>query len=548
MPDRLDLFGWDTVFATNFTKLNEAIVAQKSTPESFYHLDPDIDATIEGTWGDWQISPGGDGEYLHITCPVTKGMGSGIGDVDLSGGWVRIQVSLNRIPDPDYPYSDPTGIGGMPNKLVVATKSDDDDPPVVIMDTSYKPKGMWGYVLEGMFRDWFVDHLAMFNQVFSVTMLDVKAAKGDYQWLKPAELSYACADAADHNLDTSVFASLCLVTKRDKLPAHQVDARMLESLVDGTDSVFAISAEQFVQHLLVAGATYTIHGSQPGDFTIGNDNLWIQNNKDLVWGNFELDSGKQVSPVIRKGNFQLGLVDQYVSVRITDATFAWPDWKLPGDITVHMNYDQQFELGLRKTSSGHVFVPVDGPPKMNMNSTVVCSKAVLTTELVIGLASGIVLSIVGGVLGGAIGDFASAGAKSATEGVVTVTEETIQRASQQAGREAVEEAEQTAVREAAEDLANVGKPNYLQRFGSAIARNKWKIGGGVLGGILSVPTGMVSQFMQLIAEGDLEKIPPFEGFAANCSGATTFPDVGSSWAPVAAGLQGPLLIQGKFGD
>lgn len=548
MGHLVDLFGWDTVFAISYEQANVAIQAANTTPTAFKETD-DNGICIDGTWSNWQITTGGDGQNLQMHCPVVSGQISepSLGSADLSEGWVQIQVKLNWIPDPSSSFTDPTGKGGTPHKLVARTCGTENDPAVIVVNSDFpKVSGTWKYAVDGLFHAWFNGHLAEFDQVFSVLLLNVQADKGDYQWLKPSATSYACADSSDGSPAHSVFGVLCMT---DNTPigtlAHQIDARLLADLPADANSVFAISGERTLDNIFRPGAVACIQGSRPEDFQITNDNLWVVNKRDVTWGNFELQDGQKVQPRIGAGNFQMGLQDQSCVLKITDATFDWPGWQGPGSMTVHMSLQQNFEFELKQATQGWVFVPKQGSGTKSVTATVTTTEAVDIFEICTGIAASIIGAVLGAVIGSAISAASTVATESATEAVINVTEDAIIEAEGQATEESLLAAEEESSEVASEAITNADNPGYWQRFACSIAANKWKIVGSILGTVLGAQVGLIAKYVQLIAKGDLTQIPPFDQFAGNCVGATQWPYT-KDWQLRSAGLSGPLLIAGKL--
>ncbi|GGK72713.1 TULIP family P47-like protein [Mangrovihabitans endophyticus] len=549
-PPMLTLFGWDTVFAVNYTKLNEAIVKSKTTPPDFAQTETGLE--LSGDWSDWQLSTGGDGHNVQMRCPILTGTATdGTENIDLSGGWVEILVQLDLIPDPSYVYEDPTGTGGTPVKMPVRTAGTPARPAVSLISTSFDTlTGLWKYVVPGLFLDWFNAHIEEFNHVFAVTVINTLADVGDYQWLKPTDVSYACADAIDDSPDHSVFGSLCLTEGRTTSDnpnlSQSIDSRLLADMPATANSAFAIAPERVTSKLLLPGAIHCIQGSDASDFEIINDNLWVANKNDVIWGNFELDNGDRVQPRIAKNKFQIGLKGEFVRVEVTDATFDWPGWHGPGHITVHMNYVQEFAFELQEAPQGYIFVPKEGVGTKTVTASVISDKDVLIFEIVLGVAVGIALACIGSALGARLGSAAQKGVTSATEGAVQVSEAAIEEVVGEAGSQAVRAAEREAASAAAESIAHAANPSYYQKFTTALLANKWKIFGGMIGSILATPVGLIGEITKAVADGDVEKIPAFDKFAAQCIGSTTFPNVGDTWKPSTAGLQGPLVIRGEL--
>lgn len=551
MANAIDTFGWDTVFGIHYDHLNTAFKKNNAKLPDFKNwVDPTSQVGINGSWNYFQVSNGGSGQDLQMMCNLTGG-NSSIGG-DFKDAWLKIQVNLAMVPNPDYPAKDKTGTGGTVHTMSVNAAGTATNPAVSIISSDFpnvKP-GLLKSALPEIFQNYFIANIAQFNQIFAAVDINVIADKGDYQWLKPTYTTYACADTVGGGLNQGVFAVL---SKTDNgLPtglSQQVDNRILQSLPDGANSALALSPQKILQHIFMQGVVYTIQGSKLEDFEINNDSLWITNKNDVVWGNFTLDNGKIITPTIKAGNFQVGLVDQTVQLQIIDAAAKWPDWKGPGEIDIHMNITQHFEFSLKqKPSGGYVFVPkpdTEGTSVKAITTNVTVSEGVTIFEICIGIAVSIIGAVVGGAIGGLFDAGSSVVAKTTEEAVITITEDSINEISEQAGKEAVENAEKEAVEGAVEGLENAENPSFATKFKNAITANKWKLFGGAMGGILTAPVGMISEFMTLVADGDLDKIPSFDDFAASSIGATTFPN-GTGWDLKSAGLNGPLVITGDL--
>lgn len=551
MADSIDTFGWDTVFGIHYDHLNTEFQKSNSKlPDFTKWLDNDSGVDITGTWSFFQVTTGGSGQDLQMMCNLTSGTTSSGGD--FTDAWLKIQVNLAAIPNPTYPAKDPTGTGGAVHTLNVVATGTETNPAVSIISSDFPKftKGLVKAALPRIFQNYFIANIANFNQVFAAVVLNAAADKDDYKWLKPTYTTYACADTVGGQLNEGVFAVLCKTDNDDpKGLSQQVDNRILQSLPAGANSALALSAQKVLQHIFMPGAVLTIQGSKLEDFEIDNDNLWITNKHDVVWGNFTLDSGKIITPTIAAKKFQLGLVGQTVQLQIIDAVAQWPDWEGPGEIDLHMNLTQHFEFQLKqKTNGEYVFVPkpdTEGTSVKAITTDVTVSKCVTIFEVCLGIA----VSIIGAILGGAIGGLFDAGAavaaKSSEEAVITITEDAINDVAEEAGDEAVQAAEKEAADSASEALEAADDPGFATRFKNAITANKWKLFGGAMGGILTAPVGMISEFMTLVADGDLEKIPSFNDFAGVCTGATSFPGA-TGWDLKSAGLNGPLVITGDL--
>jgi hypothetical protein len=401
-----------------------------------------------------------------------------------------------------------------------------------------------------IFQKYFIENIAQFNHVFAAVDLNVIAAKGDYQWLKPSYSTYACADQAGSQTDQGVFAVLSKTDKDDPQGlSQQVDHRIFQSMPAGANSALAISAEKVLKHVFMQGAVNTIPGSKAEDFEINNDNLWIVNKNDVTWGNFTLENGQILTPVIKAHNFQLGLVGQTLQLQIINATAKWLGWKGPGEIALHMNITQNFDFQLKQKGNGeYVLVPKsekDGPSVKEITSTVTVSEGVTIFEVCVGIG----LSFIGSILGGGLDELfnktESIVVQTLLEGTIKLTEEAIRQLIEHMGEEAVEEAEIAAAESAANAMINGSHTEFTTEFNHAIAANKWKIFGGAMQGLLAVPSELIPDLVKLVAEGEVEKVPSFNNFADNSSGAATFPG-STGWDLKGAGLNGPFTITGNL--
>src|SRR5207253_2070034 len=124
-------FGWDTAYIASFPIVNKAIMAQKSFPTAFNYTDV-TGITISGNWLSWQLSPGGAGQDVQMTCVVQSGTATGLGPTgDLTNSSMVIQVNLKAVAAAQ-PVNDPTAKPGTGNSqsLVVDTSGKGADPAV----------------------------------------------------------------------------------------------------------------------------------------------------------------------------------------------------------------------------------------------------------------------------------------------------------------------------------------------------------------------------------------------------------------------------------
>ena len=556
MTTQIDLLGWDTVFGISYKNVNEAIVNKASTPKTFNFSNSGI--TIDGTWQPWQLAVGGNGQNLQLNCPINTGtVKTKEQTQDLAGSTLTIQVKLSQIPDPNYKNDSSPGTGGTPNKFVLNTQGTIVDPSVSIISSSFpKVDGIVKAALPQIFQEYFINNIAEFNHVFAVVDLNIIADKSDYQWLMPTSTSYACAPAADGSLDKSVFGVLCTTDNASSgLLQQGIDARFLQNLPDGSNSRFAISPYNVLKHILLQGAVLNVKNSTADDFRIQNDKNWLANNKDLTWGNFEVEDGKIISPLIKEGNFQLGVENNFVVIKIVDANCNWTGWHGPGDITLHMNMTQYIELGLKTTKNGWILVPKPFAEKVgdktithgstSISTTVTTSEGVQIFEICTGIAAAIAASVLGAVLGAAFDAAGSVAVKSTTQGVIEMELNEMTPLLSKASKESLLELEEESFVSASNTIANAGNKTYAQAFKAALSAQKYQLFGGILGSLLGAQIGLIATYIKLAADDDFDSIPTFDKFAAACIGSTAFPG-STGWDLKDANLNGPLLLTGNL--
>ncbi|MEC0227422.1 TULIP family P47-like protein [Paenibacillus alba] len=94
--------GWDMVHLTRISELNKRIQENRTSPAhfkcSFDDDDTALSATINGSFGTWQIERGGYGSFVNMTIPIAQGEiiinGKSIAIDSLS---VRAQVDLEKL-------------------------------------------------------------------------------------------------------------------------------------------------------------------------------------------------------------------------------------------------------------------------------------------------------------------------------------------------------------------------------------------------------------------------------------------------------------------
>jgi hypothetical protein len=103
-----DTYGWDTVFALNFTHANSAIVANwpnvnAGAKNVSQVASDDSSFNINGVLGPWQLTMGGDGKNVRMLCPFVSGTykaPSNSYDLGAKNVQVVIEIGMEWVPDP----------------------------------------------------------------------------------------------------------------------------------------------------------------------------------------------------------------------------------------------------------------------------------------------------------------------------------------------------------------------------------------------------------------------------------------------------------------
>ena len=95
--------GWDVVFACSGSYINKQLAAKpQDYIQSFEYEDTAI--KVSGTFGAWELVPGGSGTLLQFNTPITKGyvtIKSNNETISLAGTIPLVQLQLALIKGPN---------------------------------------------------------------------------------------------------------------------------------------------------------------------------------------------------------------------------------------------------------------------------------------------------------------------------------------------------------------------------------------------------------------------------------------------------------------
>lgn len=269
-----DTLGWDCVNAIRLPQVNAAMLQSDLYPKSF-------DTTIQegwsltGSFGPWSLVRGGSGSILFLRTPLTTATMRfpNVPDLQLTGGRATVAIKLQYLPQPPAAASGgDRGQGEEPEATreylasdVVARSA--DDPAVVIQSIDYgdaTPNEVQKALFAGALADWFNANLDQFTYVFTVVNLNARAAKEQFQWLKPTYSSYAYFNGADD--DSSYFGVLNMTS--DNSPDGLTNQLPPSAIPSGCDASVLISNQMFLRQMILPGLTKTFSRATVSDFTI----------------------------------------------------------------------------------------------------------------------------------------------------------------------------------------------------------------------------------------------------------------------------------------
>jgi len=526
--------GWDTVFAIKFPDVNSAIVSAGASPASFSYTNTGSSGTIviTGTFGDWQLTTGGDGENLHMSLPISSGSVDNAGSVTpYSNATATIEVRLDLLPQPGA-----TSTSG-PNNLVV-------DPSVVsVLDISYSgtaPDAVTSALINQGLEDWLVANIQDFNHVFATVDLNTRLdSASQFQWLMPTHTSYAVGDAA--TVADAVFAVLSMTENRSAANlSHIVDA---DAIPGGERSGFLINTERFLEKIVLPGVPVFFSNASESDFDIVEDGTQIVNNTSLTFQEFTLENGNTVTADIERGNFT-------VTVEETNliTTFSGLHYSSSPGIDVYVDFTQYSVMEL------------DDEGRIDLRATTFTQGGSVETSVGVQIAD-IISGVVVEVLAIAIGTAAGSWLEDAAEVEQNVQEgieleqntanmgETTGNILPGATDAEIGQAQEgtNAVQTAADEVGNANQP---ARFNGWLARGNVKMKGAVIGGLaglfVSTPLSAIVFILEAIADKNREDIPTLLEFAETAVSPVTWPNA-SQYTLTSATLNGCLQIGGDPG-
>ena len=269
----MNLYGWDTGYATTINRLNKVLADPKGVLSSFSFAEQGW--TIQGQFGQWSIIEGGAGQLLHLQTVIQSGTisGEGTANAELSGISVQFEINLQFLPS-ELPNHKKlafnfkrVGKTGTPSGPGVVT-------PLRVIDPNKKLSFTQTAVLGAGIARCLVDKSPSIS--FAFAQLNLVPPNTDDSWLTPVECGYTYYETGG---GASYLVILSATNKRDtsNLP-RQVDS----NLISGSGDVFfGISESQFLQHVILPVLPKVYSGTDTSYFKFEAEDNTIKNSKPI---------------------------------------------------------------------------------------------------------------------------------------------------------------------------------------------------------------------------------------------------------------------------
>lgn len=257
----MQLYGWDTVFATSTAHANEALAQSKEAIAlPFKHTDGDI--TVSGSAAGWSIVPGGSGQLIHLKVDIANGeYKDGDETTEISGIGVVLEISLKLAPasSPDtgaFKTDEPPQKLFLQFDLRTVNKLTPDSAlgwsaprgagavtPVRIDD----PSGKLGELDKMIISDAIAAFLVERSQYISTVLAEIDLVKhGETGWLAPTDTAYAYVERQDGVGALSIFS----VTDGRSIEniERSIDPTLITADAEG---YFAISPQMFLRNVIL---------------------------------------------------------------------------------------------------------------------------------------------------------------------------------------------------------------------------------------------------------------------------------------------------------
>jgi hypothetical protein len=373
-------YGWDTTFAIPVPDVNTAIVNGKSSPAGFSITEPPANYTVNGTFGDWQVCPGGDGKAVRMLLPLTQvTITYASGKSSTYSGHAVVEVELHYIP---HSSATATTDGGNPHALVV-NPAPPAVPPLAVIDLVLTPTPgtIAGALIQAALLDWGTQHLAEFAHVFAVVDLNLMVDQGQWGFVTPNYTSYAYLDGQD--LDHSTFAVLCMTGNRTgETLTEQVSPVAIPS---GSVAGFVVSQARVLYDLVRPAIMQAYPGLTDQNFLMSEDatTLYLTDGTSVALPPVQHD-GSTYYPILTQ--LSIKSTGQILTLNSLTAT------DVAAGITATCEATHWYTINLGTSSNGQTLTFVESQPPSIVHAIHQQPGSVIT-QLIIEIVAAIALVI-----------------------------------------------------------------------------------------------------------------------------------------------------------
>lgn len=306
--------GWDCVNAIRLPQVNAALLASGSSPTAFEKtVQPGW--TLSGTFGAWQVARGGSGAIVFLRTPLRQARMAftGTPDLEVTDGRATIAIKLQYLPQP--PATAGQSVGGDTDGTEEYLASDvsarsDDDPAVVVQSIDYgstTPSELQRALFQAALSDWFNANLDTFTYVFSVVNLNARAAKEQFQWLKPTYTSYAYFNGA-----TDEESYLGVLNQTSGRTAEGLTNQLPPTAIPaGCDGSLLISNTLFLRQMILPGLTKSFTKATESDFTVSSTGTVIESLRTITLDDIKVDASSYTPEM---ESFKLQIVGDEIQI------------------------------------------------------------------------------------------------------------------------------------------------------------------------------------------------------------------------------------------
>ncbi len=282
----MDNYNWDVVYACSGTYINAQLAANRDDYiQSFDYKDSSI--KISGTFGAWEIVPGGSEGLLQFNCPIDTGLvvlKENNKTVTLDGTVPLVQMQLKVIKASDKSASHNLVFN---YKTVGKQKGDTTPGAVTVIDPDITGKlkqeeygGLAAELLVNGLGQCFIQNTDKLSFIFAQVLPTPTGKNSD--WLAPKAFSYAYQQP-----DSDALGGLAILGLLDSTDMSSLPRNFDIALLDKEDFGFLLSAHQFMKNVILPDLPNSLGGNcSVNDFKFdGDTSLTLANN-------FNLDSVK----------------------------------------------------------------------------------------------------------------------------------------------------------------------------------------------------------------------------------------------------------------